>query len=194
MLESSPKNFNNKPINFSDSFVFTGELDGMGHIISNAVMNKSNIFAENNGIINCIVIKNNASKYSRKELDKLTDYVKTYKASGLAWLKIDNEISGSIVKVLKEEEINNIKEKLSLENNDLVLFVADKYSVVKTSLGALRRKIANDLNLIKLVLFGKVIFNVLSFLRYIVTISFLIFNFSKATYGSGIFCPQSSSI
>ena len=103
---------------------------------------------DNNGIINAIVVKNNADKYSRKEIDKLTDYVKTYKASGLAWLKIDNELSGSIVKVLTNDEISKLKEELSLENNDLVLFVADKYSVVKTALGALRRKIANDLDLI----------------------------------------------
>lgn len=103
---------------------------------------------DNNGIINAIVVKNSADKYSRKEIDKLTDYVKTYKANGLAWLKIDTEISGSIVKVLKEDEISNLKNTLELENNDLVLFVADKYNIVKTALGALRRKIARDLDLI----------------------------------------------
>jgi len=103
---------------------------------------------ENNGIINCLVVKNNADKYSRKEIDKLTDFVKTYKASGLAWIKIDNELSGSIVKVLTDTEINLLKEKLNLENNDLVLFVADQKSIVKNSLGALRCKLGKDLNLI----------------------------------------------
>ena len=103
---------------------------------------------EEKGIINAIVVKNAADKYSRKDLDKLTDYVKTYKAQGLAYLKFNEEVTGSIVKVLKEEEINNIKEELSIENNDLVLIISGKYNVVKTSLGALRCKLANDLNLI----------------------------------------------
>jgi len=102
----------------------------------------------NNGIINCIVVKNVASNYSRKDLDKLTDYVKTYKATGLAYLKIDNEITGSIAKGLNEEEISNLREMLSLENNDLVLIISGTKSIVKTSLGALRCKLARDLNLI----------------------------------------------
>ena len=102
----------------------------------------------NNGIINCLVVKNNADKYSRKEIDKLTDFVKTYRASGLAWIKIDNELSGSIVKVLSDTEVNSLKETLALENNDLVLFVADQKSIVKSSLGALRCKLGKDLELI----------------------------------------------
>ena len=102
----------------------------------------------NDGIINCIVAKGVASKYSRKELDKLTEYVKTYRASGLATLKIGDELTGSIAKVVSENEVNALKTKLGLENEDLVLFVADKKNVVKTSLGALRCKLAKDLNLI----------------------------------------------
>ena len=101
---------------------------------------------ENNGIINCLV--NKADQYSRKDIDKLTEFVKTYKASGLAWLKIASELSGSIAKVLSESEIVSLKEQLSLEDNDLVLFVADKYNIVKTALGALRCKLARDLNMI----------------------------------------------
>lgn len=103
---------------------------------------------ENKGIINCLVIKDKADAYSRKDLDKLTDFVKTYKAKGLAYLKIGEEITGSIAKVMKEEEVSLLKEQLHLENNDLVLIVADTYKVTKTSLGALRVKLANDLGLI----------------------------------------------
>lgn len=101
------------------------------------------------GIINCIVCKDCASNYSRKDIDKLTDYVKTYKATGLAFLKIADEITGSIAKGLSEEEINSLKDKLVLENNDLVLIISGNYNVVKTSLGALRCKLARDLDLIK---------------------------------------------
>ena len=103
---------------------------------------------ENNGIINAIVVKDAADKYSRKDLDKLTDYVKTYKASGLAYLKYQDEVTGSIVKVLSEQEINSIKESLNVSHNDLVLIISGDYSIVKTSLGALRCKLARDLDLI----------------------------------------------
>ena len=102
------------------------------------------------GIINCLVAKGVASQYSRKKLDQLTEYVKKYKASGLAYLKIADVVSGSIAKVVSEEEVASLKDVLSLEDNDLVLIVADKnYNIVKTALGALRCKLGKDLNLIK---------------------------------------------
>ena len=105
---------------------------------------------DNNGIINCLVVKGQAENYSRKGLDQLTEYVKTYRASGLAYLKIADEVTGSIAKVVSEEELNNLKEVLGLENGDLVLIVADvKKNIVKTSLGALRCKLGRDLGLIK---------------------------------------------
>ncbi len=107
---------------------------------------KDNI--NNGGIINCLVVKNSADKFSRKDLDKLTDFIKTYNAKGLAYLKIDNEISGSIAKVIKENELNELKDKLNLENNDLVLIISDKKNVTKQALGALRLKLGRDLNLI----------------------------------------------
>ena len=103
---------------------------------------------ESNGVINAIVVKDAASKYSRKDLDKLTDYVKTYKATGLAYLKYQDEVSGSIFKVMSEKEVNDVREILNVENNDLVLIVSGVYNVVKTSLGALRCKLVRDLNLI----------------------------------------------
>lgn len=100
------------------------------------------------GIVNCLVVKNAAGNYSRKELDKLTDYVKTYRASGLAYLKLETEITGSLTKNMTEEEKTNIINKLGLEENDLVLIVSGKKNIVKVSLGALRCKLGNDLGLI----------------------------------------------
>ena len=107
-----------------------------------------NVISEG-GIINAIVVKDVADKYSRKDLDKLTDYVKTYRASGLAYLKYQDEVSGSIFKVMSEAEVNGVKETLGVENNDLVLIVSGAYKTVKVALGALRCKLARDLNLIK---------------------------------------------
>ena len=103
---------------------------------------------ENGNIINCLVCKNASDKYSRKEIDKLTDFVKKYKASGLAFLKVvENELNGSI-KGLTEKEIKALKEKLKLENNDLILIVTSNYKITKDSLGALRCKLGRDLGLI----------------------------------------------
>ena len=104
---------------------------------------------QNKGIINCLVVKNKGDLYSRKEIDKLTEFVKTYKASGLAWLKWGNEITGSISKVISLEEKKNLEQQLHLEENDLILFVASKKEIVKQSLGALRLKLGHDLNLIE---------------------------------------------
>ena len=102
----------------------------------------------NNEIINCIIAKNAQDKFSRKEIDKLTEFVKTYKANGLFYLKFENEVSGSIAKNISEKELNNLKEKLNIENGDIVFIISGKKNIVKTSLGALRIKLAQTLNLI----------------------------------------------
>lgn len=107
----------------------------------------SNIISEN-GIINAIVVKNKALDYSRKELDKLNDFVHTYTKNNLTYLKYNEEVTGSIVKNLTTEEINNIKSNLNISNNDLVLILGGDKKEVKQALGALRCKIAKDLNLI----------------------------------------------
>ena len=103
---------------------------------------------DSNGIVNCLVVKDNASFYSRKDIDKLTEFVKKYKASGLAYLKYNDEITGSIVKSMSDTEKNNLIKYLKLENNDLILIVSGNYKVVKTSLGALRCKLGKELDLI----------------------------------------------
>ncbi len=102
---------------------------------------------EENGIINCIVVKNAADKYSRKQLDTLTELAKKRQASGLAYLKYDKEVSGSLAKVLSEKEINAVKEELKVEDNDLVLIISGDRKIVKTALGVLRIKVAEDLEL-----------------------------------------------
>lgn len=102
-----------------------------------------------NGTINAIVAKDLADKYSRKEIDKLTEYVKTYKAKGLAYIKFGEEITGSVVKSLSEKELEKIKDELIINNNDIAFIICGPKSIVKTSLGALRCKIARDNDMIK---------------------------------------------
>ena len=101
------------------------------------------------GIINAIVLKNHAEDLSRKDIDKLTDLVKVYKAKALSFLKYtDGELTGSIAKVLTDNEKKELIEKLNLESNDIVFVVADKKKIVKPALGALRLRLARDFNLI----------------------------------------------
>ena len=103
---------------------------------------------KDNGVINAIVVKNCADNFSRKKLDSLTLFVKNYKASGLAYLKYNDDVTGSIAKVTTDLEKDKIKQALNIEDNDLVLIISGNYKIVKTSLGALRCKIAKELNLI----------------------------------------------
>lgn len=104
---------------------------------------------ENDGVVKAIVVKNQASEYSRKNIDQLEAFVKNYGAKGLAWLKYNEEgFTGPIAKFFGESEQSELKNLLNVEENDLVLFVADKPSVVHASLGNLRNKLAKDLGLL----------------------------------------------
>ena len=104
---------------------------------------------ENGGVVKAIVVKNQASEYSRKNIDQLEAFVKNYGAKGLAWLKYNEEgFTGPIAKFFGESEQSELKNLLNVEENDLVLFVADKPSVVHASLGNLRNKLAKDLGLL----------------------------------------------
>ena len=87
---------------------FGMEIEDITDIFKNTEIGffKSNI--ESGGVINAIVAHNAAGNYSRKEIDKLTEYVKTYKASGLAYLKVEDELTGSIVKLMSDVEMKNL--------------------------------------------------------------------------------------
>ena len=128
---------------------FDMKINDITDILKN---NESNLFKnviENNGIINCIKVKGLSDNYSRKKIDNLTDYVKKYGALGLAYLKVDEEVTGSVAKILTKEEINSLKNTLELENKDILFIIMGNKKIVKNSLGALRIKIAKDENLIK---------------------------------------------
>ena len=127
---------------------FDMKIQNITDVFKNTEISFFKDIIDNGGIINCLVVKNSAQEFSRKDIDKLTEFVKSYKAKGLAYLKIDKEITGSISKVISETELKKLKEELNLEDNDLVLIVSDKYNIVKQSLGALRIHLAKKLNLI----------------------------------------------
>ena len=100
-------------------------------------------------IVNCLVVKNASDKFSRKDLDSLSEFVKKYKSTGVVYLKYNETLNGSIIKFMNEDIQNNLIKTLSLEENDLILLSGGSYDIVKQSLGALRLKLANALNLIK---------------------------------------------
>ncbi len=101
------------------------------------------------GSVRCINVKGGSHHYSRKEIDAEGEFVKTYKAKGLAWMNYKDEgIQSPILKFLSAEEVAAIEEKANFEKGDLLFIVADQNSVVWASLGALRLKVANKLHLI----------------------------------------------
>lgn len=105
--------------------------------------------AENGGRIKAIVLPNQADQFSRKDIDKLESYVKTYGAKGLAWVKVTDEgLTGPIAKFFDEDKQEELKNEVDAANNDLVLFVADKEKVTHAALGNLRNKLGADLELI----------------------------------------------
>ncbi len=102
---------------------------------------------DNGGQVKAIVVKDGADKYSRKNIESYQEYIKRFGAKGLAWAKFnDNELTGGVSKFIKAQEAQLVS-TLGLENNDLLLFVADNKKVVADSLGYLRKAIAKEQNL-----------------------------------------------
>ncbi|HLR80564.1 MAG TPA: aspartate--tRNA ligase [Bacillota bacterium] len=100
-------------------------------------------------------VKGEADNFSRKDIDQLTEDIKVYGAKGLAWLKVEGtDLNGPIVKFLSDEEKAGILERAEATDGDLLLFVADKTSIVYDSLGALRLMLGKSLNLIDESLFN----------------------------------------
>lgn len=98
--------------------------------------------------VKAIVVKGAADNYSRKDIDKMTEVAKQYGAKGLAWVKVvDGELNGPVAKFLTDIQAD-LTAALGLEDKDLVLFVADTLEVANATLGALRGRIAKELDLI----------------------------------------------
>ncbi|MDC1367661.1 aspartate--tRNA ligase, partial [Pseudomonadales bacterium] len=92
-------------------------------------------------------------RLSRKNIDDLTKFVAIYGAKGLAYIKVNDRAAGlaglqsPILKFLPEGVVHQVLDRLDAEDNDLIFFGADKASVVNDALGALRCRLAEDLNL-----------------------------------------------
>ena len=129
---------------------FGYELVNLSDLLANSEFKVFSGAIAQGGSVRAINVKGGA-KFSRKEIDALVEYVKTYRAKGLAWLKqtSDTEFSSSYAKFLSDEENAAIRERMKVEAGDLVLIVADKNKVVFDALGALRCECARRMGILR---------------------------------------------
>ena len=128
---------------------FGNEMSDVTELFRNSAFKVFHDCVADGGIIKALVIKGKNDKLSRKKFDELTEFVKIYKAKGLAYLKYDkDEFTGSLNNALPAEEKDALKDYLKLENGDTVLMVADKKAIAQVALGAVRKKLGEELELI----------------------------------------------
>jgi aspartyl-tRNA synthetase len=131
------------------------ELVDLSEIVKNSGFKVFAAAVEKGGQVKGINVKGAAEKYSRKDMDALTEFVAVYGAKGLAWLKVEEDgLKGPIAKFFTEDESKAISATLEANVGDILVFVADKKSVVADSLGALRIKLGKELDLIDQSLFN----------------------------------------
>lgn len=130
---------------------FGMELINLSDIVKDCEFQVFKGAVENGGSVRCIKVEGEDKKQrlSRKEIDALTEYVKTCGAKGLAYMIIDEDgVRSSVAKFLKEEETNKIVERADAKPGDILLIIADKNSVCYGALGALRCHVAEKLSMI----------------------------------------------
>jgi len=128
---------------------FGMELVDLSHIVADCGFKVFADTVKNGGSVRAINCKGGGDKLSRRDLDGLVDFVKTYRAKGMAWITVaENELKSSITKFLTEEQIDSILKAMDAEVGDIIMFVADKNQVVYDSLGALRLELARRFELL----------------------------------------------
>ena len=125
------------------------ELTQLSHIVKGCAFGVFANAVANGGEVKAINVKGAVDKFSRKDIDALGEFAGIYGAKGLAWLKVTEEgLNGPIAKFFEGESATAIVEAMEATAGDLLLFVADKSSVVADALGALRLKLGKELELI----------------------------------------------
>ena len=129
---------------------FALELVNVSEVVKDSEFKVFSGAVANGGSVRGINVDGGADKFSRKEIDALAEFIKSYRAKGLAWLNVgESEHRSSFAKFLKPEEVDGLISAMNAKPGDLLLFVADKNQVVFDSLGALRVHIAKKLGLIE---------------------------------------------
>ncbi|OCA86508.1 aspartate--tRNA ligase [Bacillus sp. FJAT-27986] len=128
---------------------FAMELIDISNIVKDSGFKVFTGAVESGGQVKALNVKGAASNYSRKDIDALGEFAARYGAKGLAWMKMEEEgLKGPIAKFFQDEDGKGLIEVTGAEAGDLLLFVADKKSVVADALGNLRNKLGKELNLI----------------------------------------------
>ncbi|MEH7236146.1 aspartate--tRNA ligase [Bacillus sp. JJ1562] len=128
---------------------FEMELINLSEVVKDSGFKVFSNAVATGGQVKAINAKGAADKYTRKDIDGLTEYVSRYGAKGLAWLKVEvDELKGPIAKFFDADEQKALRTILEASAGDLLLFVADKPNVVADALGALRLKLGKELDLI----------------------------------------------
>lgn len=129
---------------------FGFELNDISDIVSGAGFKVFSDAVANGGAVKGININGHGESFTRKDIASLEEYVKTYGAKGLAWIKVTNEgITSPIGKFFSEDEMSTLLSRFDAKEGDLILLVADKLSIVSDSLGNLRNEIAKRLGILK---------------------------------------------
>ncbi|MGN1089280.1 MAG: aspartate--tRNA ligase [Huintestinicola sp.] len=128
---------------------FGMEITDLSETVKNCGFGVFTSAIENGGTVRCITAKAAAGTLTRKEIDKLTEYVKGIGVKGLAYIRwVDDEPACSFGKFLGEGELDAIVKTAGAEKGDVVFIIADKKNTVLSSLGALRLKVAKQLDII----------------------------------------------
>ena len=128
---------------------FGFELKDISELVNDTEFQVFSNALSSGGSVRGICIDNASDKFSRKDIDKLTENAKHYGAKGLVWIRIEaDEIKSSVNKFLSQEELAEIAKAFDAKTNDLILIAADKNKVVFDTLGFLRRHVADILGLL----------------------------------------------
>jgi aspartyl-tRNA synthetase len=128
---------------------FKMELVHLNEVLKNSSFAVFQSTIEKGDDVRAINVKGGAGRYSRKEIDRLTEFAKKYGANGLAFLKYEHDqFTGPIAKFLSDDEKAGLIEACEVTNGDLLLFVASNFKVSCEALGALRNQIAREMDLI----------------------------------------------
>ena len=129
---------------------FGFELTNISDIVANCGFGVFANATKDGMSVRGINVKGKSEEISKKQLAKIEDHAKTYKAKGLAWMRIgeNREVTSPIAKFFSEEEMTAILDRMNAEAGDLLLFVADKNSVVFDALGQVRLEVARRLDLL----------------------------------------------
>ena len=128
---------------------FGFELKDISELVKGTEFQVFSSALSSGGSLRGICIDNASDKFSRKDIDKLTENAKHYGAKGLVWIRIEaDEIKSSVNKFFSQEELAEIAKAFDAKANDLILIAADKNKVVFDTLGFLRRHVADILGLL----------------------------------------------